>query len=160
MAKRRKRLKIITRYGSKQVQKLIKQGARPATMYGVAEELLTQVRRTAACGTPPFANGRSLDITLQVANLDPGPDATGAPLIRWAKEIWQATFHAAMAQTHGRHLVTPRDRPRFRFTFQSKLQLRFILRPRSGRSTTWTCPSSALAPPIHFKLRLQLWLKL
>ena len=87
-------------------QKLIKQSANPAEMYGVAVtglsgELLTQVRRTAACGTPPFANGRSFDITLQLANLDPGPDATGASLVRWCQEILRTTLHAALVQTRG-----------------------------------------------------------
>ena len=74
----------MSKFGSKPAQKLAKQGANPAAMYGVAvtglnEDMLTQVRRTAACGTPPYASGRSLDITLQLANLDLGPDATGPP---------------------------------------------------------------------------------
>ena len=87
VAKRRTRLKVMFKFGGKPAQKLVKQGANPAAMYGVAvtglhEDMLTQVRRTAACGTPPYASGRSLDITLQLANLDPGPDATSAPLVR------------------------------------------------------------------------------
>ena len=70
-------------------------------MYGVAvtglnEDMITQVRRTAACGTTPYASGRSLDITVQLTELDPVPAATGAPLVRWAQEIWQSALHAAI----------------------------------------------------------------
>ena len=89
VAKRRTRLTVMSKFGGKLVQKLVKQGANPAAMYGVAltrfnEDMLAQVRSTAACGTPPYASGRSFNINLQLANLDPGPDATGAPLVRWA----------------------------------------------------------------------------
>ena len=73
-------------YNVEKALKLIKQGANLAAMYGVAvtglnEDLLTQVRRTAACGAPPYASGRSLDIALQLADLDPGPRQ---PALRWS----------------------------------------------------------------------------
>ena len=98
-ATRRARLKVISKIGGKQAKKLVTQGANPAALYGVAvtgltETLLLQMRRTAGCGAPPYASGRSLDIALQLANLDPGAFATGAPLVRWAQEIWQATLPA------------------------------------------------------------------
>ena len=43
---------------------------------------------------PPFGSGRSLDLTLQLANFDPGPSAAGAALVRWAQEFGQATLPA------------------------------------------------------------------
>ena len=60
VAKRRARIKVISKFGGRPARKLIKQGANPDSMYGVAvtgitEDLLTQVRRTAACGAPPYA---------------------------------------------------------------------------------------------------------
>ena len=87
---------MITKFGSKAARKLTTQGSNPASLYGAAvtgisDGLLTQVRRNAACSTPPFAQGRSLDITLQLADLDPASMATAAPMIRWAQEIWQTT---------------------------------------------------------------------
>ena len=96
VAKRRSRIKVMSKFGGKSARKLIVQGANPASLYGVAvtgvtESLLVQVRRTAACGVPPYASGRSLDCALQLAKIDPGPIATGAPLVRWAQEVWQAT---------------------------------------------------------------------
>ena len=97
VAKRRTRLRVMTKFGGKSARRLVTQGATPAALYGVAvtgvtEQQLTQLRRTAACATPPFASGRSLDIALQLSGLDPGPNATGAPLVRWAQEMWQATL--------------------------------------------------------------------
>ena len=102
-AKRRARFKVMAKFGGKITEKLVKQGANPAAMYGVAvrgfnKEMITQVPRTADCGAPPYASGRSLDITLQLADLDPGPDATGAPLIRWAQEVWQTILYVALTQ--------------------------------------------------------------
>ena len=96
-AKRRGRLRILSKFGGKAAKKMVTQGATPAALYGVAvtgisNDLLLQVRRTAACAVPPYASGRSLDLTLQLAEIDPGPAAAGAPLVRWAQEIWQATL--------------------------------------------------------------------
>ena len=96
VSKRRARIRVITKFGSKAARKLTTQGSNPASLYGAAvtgisDGLLTQVRRNAACSTPLFAQGRSLDITLQLADLDPASMATAAPMIRWAQEIWQTT---------------------------------------------------------------------
>ena len=82
----------MSKFGGKNAEKLMKQGANPAALSGAAvaglnEDMIIQVRRTAACGTQPYASGRSLDISLHLADFDPGPTATGATLIRWAKEI-------------------------------------------------------------------------
>lgn len=59
-AKRRARFKVVSKFGGKKAQKLQKQCANPAALYGAAvtglnEDVITQVRHTAACGTPPYA---------------------------------------------------------------------------------------------------------
>ena len=83
-AKRRARFKVIIKFGGKKAQKLMKQGANPAALHGAGvtgfnEDMIIRVRRTAACGTPPYPSGRSIDIILQLADFDLGPTAT-APL--------------------------------------------------------------------------------
>ena len=82
--RRKHRLKVITKFGGRQARKLAAQGVAPAALYGapvtgVPCDLLMRVRRTAACATPPYAQGRSLDLALNLAGIDPAPNATGAP---------------------------------------------------------------------------------
>ena len=52
--------------------------------------MLLRLRRTAAAASGPHAAGRSLDITLALADSDPTATASELPITRWAKEAWNA----------------------------------------------------------------------
>eukprot|EP00973_Karenia_brevis_P031647 4364330-Karenia_brevis.AAC.1 len=55
---------------------------------------LLSLRRTAGAAIAPrarAARGRSLDVALALAQIDPTAAATSPPLVRWAREAWDAT---------------------------------------------------------------------
>ena len=66
----------MSKFGGKSAGKLVTQGANPATLYGAAvtgvtELQLNQIRRTAACATPPYASRlRPASKKLAVKHLD------------------------------------------------------------------------------------------
>jgi len=100
VAARRERIAILSKacHGKPKANahKLVKAGVKPAALYGacvtgITDTQLVCLRRTSAAATAPRAQGRSLDIALQLAGLDPTADATAAPMVRWAQEVWAAT---------------------------------------------------------------------
>ena len=60
-----------------------------AEVHGVSNSELLSLQRTAASAMRPTARGRSLAATLLI-NGDPTWRATAAPIVRWAKEVWEA----------------------------------------------------------------------
>jgi len=98
VAARRRRMADISKAskGSKQAHKLVQAGTAPAALYGacvtgLSDTQLYRLRVTASAGTAPRAQGRSLDVTLQLSGLDMPAKASGAPIVRWAQEVWSAT---------------------------------------------------------------------
>ena len=82
--------------GSKQAHKLVRAGIAPVALYGAcvtgfSDTQVYWLRVAAGAGTAPRAQGRSLDVTLQLSGLDMIAKATGAPMVRWAQEVWSAT---------------------------------------------------------------------
>ena len=71
-------------------------GVMPATIYGaevngLSESELVSLQRVAASAMRPTAGGRSLSTTL-LLNGDVTWKATAAPIVRWAKEVWNASI--------------------------------------------------------------------
>ena len=98
VAARRRRLTMVAKVckGTGGINKLVRGGIAPAALYGacvtgLSDAQLLRLRRTAAAGTVPRAQGRSLDVALQLSGLDLVARATGAQMVRWAKEVWNAT---------------------------------------------------------------------
>ena len=98
VAGRRRRIALICKAskGRGQPHKLVKAGVLPTALYGasvtgLSDTQLLGLRRTCAAGTAPRAQGRSLDVALQLSGLDPTAAATGAPMLRWAQEVWNTT---------------------------------------------------------------------
>ena len=75
--------------------RLFTTGLGPAAMYGsnvngVTDQEILQLRRTAAAGLRPQAQGRSLSM-LMLLEEDPAWRAGVAPILQWAREAWNAT---------------------------------------------------------------------
>ena len=97
VAARRHRLRTLAKSGGCAATKVARSGCRPAALYGaevvgVPCSLLLSLRRTMAASTIPRAKGRSLDVTLQLSDLEVTKEATAAPICRWAREVWQASM--------------------------------------------------------------------
>ena len=73
-------------------QGLVKGAPYGASVTGMSDRRLLQLRRTCATTTAPRAAGRSLDLALYFSGSDPGPEATAAPMVRWAKKYGKQTF--------------------------------------------------------------------
>ena len=96
VAARRGRIRILARRGKAKARKVVTAGAVPSALYGapvtgVCDSLLLSLRRTAASAATPVAQGRSLDVTLALNQLEVTGHATAAPMVRYAQEVWQAT---------------------------------------------------------------------
>ena len=75
--------------------KIVRTGTFPTALYGaevvgVPDTKLLSLRRSAAAAAIPKARGRSLDVTLACSRLEVTKEATAAPIILFAKEIWQS----------------------------------------------------------------------
>eukprot|EP00973_Karenia_brevis_P070565 9809512-Karenia_brevis.AAC.1 len=95
VSKRRHRYELLAKAAGRRAKKVISQGAMRAALYGacvsgVPDGLLLQLRRLAATAVTPRCKGRSLDIALAIADMDPTAAATAPPLARWAAEVWYA----------------------------------------------------------------------
>jgi hypothetical protein len=76
--------------GGRLIQKIIKSGVVPTALYGAAvtgvpDDMLLNLRRTAAAAAVPRAQGRSLDVALRLSGLEVTAAATAPPLVRWAQ---------------------------------------------------------------------------
>lgn len=90
------RISRLAKAGRRQPQHVVRQGIIKGALYGanvtgISDGNLLKLRRICASTTPPRAQGRSLDLALHFAGCDPGPEATLAPIVRWAQEIWNSS---------------------------------------------------------------------
>ena len=99
------------------VLKIGRAGLNPAMLYaagafGVSEGKLAQMRRIAGACTRSTVKGASLALDLELAGgsrnaLDPAYEAAAAPIVAWARAVWQgrqsrATMYQALASQRAR----------------------------------------------------------
>ena len=62
-----------------------------AEVFGVDDNLLVSLQRTAASCVPPCSKRRDLLVALALQNINVIAAVTAPPLVRWAKEAWAAS---------------------------------------------------------------------
>jgi len=96
VASRRRRMRSLAQAAGSKAATIARTGLRPAALYGtevygMSDSLLLCQRRTHASAVIPRARGRSLTVTLAINEVEPAEEATAAPIVRWAKEVWHAS---------------------------------------------------------------------
>ena len=95
---RRGRMRRIKKAGGRAARKVAFAGSLPAAAYGaevtgLSDGQLLALQRIVASGLSPSSHGRSLTATLTV-NEDRSFVAAGAPIVRWAREVWNSAAGA------------------------------------------------------------------
>ena len=94
---RKERLQRFSKAAGQRAKTIFTQGVNPAVLYGacvrgVSNTALRALKRQAAAATAPRGKGRSLNITLALAQLAPTGVACSLPMARWAKQLWNSTL--------------------------------------------------------------------